>query len=61
MDVISNPRIQFGKFLRYWIKYNYNVDTIEAERIVRALIPQALEVVIDINEQKEHNATSKIN
>ena len=28
----------------------HNIDTIEAERIVRALIPQALEVVIDINE-----------
>ena len=29
---------------------NYNLDTTEAERIVRALIPQALEVVIDVND-----------
>ena len=37
-------------FLLRIFTYNYNVDTIEAERIVRALIPQALEVVIDIND-----------
>ena len=55
MDVISNPRIQFGKFLRqsfiiFLITYNRNIDTIEAGRIVKALIPQALEVVIDVND-----------